>query len=142
MGESGAVVIAFMLHKDLGLVLEAAEGGGGDDPVAVACIAGPCGAFGLGMEPAAALGGLRGEGRKRRRSLENRADQMSGRRLVHGPLLRRLAGLHKTRSRIMAWIAWTRPWKPQDQSGFRPGPRKGSPRSSRRKPSLPCCAWR
>ena len=36
MGQPGAVIIALMLHKDLGLVLEAAEGAGMDDAVAVA----------------------------------------------------------------------------------------------------------
>ena len=47
MGQPGAVIIALMLHKDLGLVLEAAEGDGMDDAVAVAAVAGAGGAFGF-----------------------------------------------------------------------------------------------
>jgi hypothetical protein len=36
MGQAGAVVVALMEHEDLGLVLEAAEGGRMDDAVGVA----------------------------------------------------------------------------------------------------------
>ena len=36
MGQAGAIVVALMGHEDLGLALQAAEGGGVDDPVAVA----------------------------------------------------------------------------------------------------------
>ncbi len=36
MGQARAVIVAFMLDEDLGLVLEAAKGGGMDDAVAVA----------------------------------------------------------------------------------------------------------
>ena len=65
MGQAGAVIIAFMLHKDLGLVLEAAEGGGMDDAVAVAAIAAAGGAFGFPVQPAPAglgPGGIAGMG--------------------------------------------------------------------------------
>ena len=40
MGEARAVIIALVLDEDLGLVLEAAEGGGMDDAVAVALVTG------------------------------------------------------------------------------------------------------
>ena len=36
MGEPGAVMVALVEHEHLGLVLEAAEGGGMDHPVAIA----------------------------------------------------------------------------------------------------------
>ena len=63
MGQAGAEVIAFMGHKDLGLFLQAAEGAGVDDAVAVA---GEGGARQAGMlgEPAPARSGDHGgEGR-------------------------------------------------------------------------------
>ena len=63
MGQPGAVVIALVEHEHLGLVLEPAEGGGMDDPVAVAPerAAGP--ARRLRKQPAAALVGIAGKGR-------------------------------------------------------------------------------
>ena len=36
MGQPGAIMVALVEHEDLGLVLEAAKGGGMDDPVAIA----------------------------------------------------------------------------------------------------------
>jgi len=50
VGQAGAVVVALVLDEDLGLVLEAAEGRGVDDPVAVALERRAVGALGLGME--------------------------------------------------------------------------------------------
>jgi hypothetical protein len=48
--------------KDLGFVLEPAEGAGMDDTVAVTLEDGPGRAFGLGVEPAAAVGRIAGIG--------------------------------------------------------------------------------
>ena len=63
MGQPGAVMIALMEHEDLGFVLQAAEGGGMDHPVAVA----PERAAGLARrlrkQPAAAAIGIAGIGR-------------------------------------------------------------------------------
>ena len=64
MGQAGAIIIAFMFHKDLGLVLQAAEGGGMDDAVAVPAIAGAGGAFGFRVKPAPAFGRMGGIGRQ------------------------------------------------------------------------------
>src|SRR5690625_1291895 len=36
MGEAGTIVVAFVVHKDLGLVLQLAEGASVDDPVPIA----------------------------------------------------------------------------------------------------------
>src|SRR4051794_19024842 len=60
MRQAGAVEIAFVLHEHLRLVLEAPEGGGMDDTVAITLIAGAGGALRLGMEAAAAFGGMGG----------------------------------------------------------------------------------
>ncbi len=68
MGQPRAVIVALVLHEDLGLVLHAAEGGRVDDPVAVALIAGPRRAFRLLEEPSAAFAGPRRE----RRALDGR----------------------------------------------------------------------
>ena len=54
VGEPGAVMVALVEDEDLGLVLEAAEGGGMDDAVAVAAEGAAALAGGLGMEPPAA----------------------------------------------------------------------------------------
>jgi hypothetical protein len=51
--EAGAVEVALVVHEDLGLVLQAAEGGGVHDAVAVALPGGAAGGFGLGVEAAA-----------------------------------------------------------------------------------------
>jgi hypothetical protein len=40
MGQAGAVVISFMIDKDLGFVFEAPEGGTMDNPVAITFIGG------------------------------------------------------------------------------------------------------
>ena len=64
MSQPGAVIIAFMFHKHLGLVLEAAKGAGMDDAVAVAAVTGAGGAFLFGIKPAAALRHLGGIERK------------------------------------------------------------------------------
>ena len=65
MGQPGAVMVAFMEHKHLGLVLQAAKGGGMDHPVAIA----PERAAGLARrlveQPAAAAVGVAGIGRAR-----------------------------------------------------------------------------
>ena len=79
MGQPGAVIVAFVLHEDLGLVLETAKGGRMDDPVAVALVGGAGGAFRLAMEPAAACLGPRRGRRKRSRRLENRAQKTARR---------------------------------------------------------------
>ena len=55
MGEPGAVVVALVEHENLGLVLEAAEGGRMDDAVAVAAEGAAALADRLGVQPAAAL---------------------------------------------------------------------------------------
>jgi hypothetical protein len=55
MGQAGAEMVAFMGDEDLGLFLQAAEGGGVDDAVAVARERRAGAAFGLRMEPAARL---------------------------------------------------------------------------------------
>ena len=60
VGEPGAVMIAFMEHEYLGFVLQAAEGGGMNDPVAIA----PERAAGLARrlrkQPSAAVPGVAG----------------------------------------------------------------------------------
>ena len=66
VGEAGAVEIALVIYKDLGLVFQPAEGGGMDYAVAVALNHRPRRAFRLRMEPAAALLGAAGIGGKRR----------------------------------------------------------------------------
>ncbi|MNI19250.1 hypothetical protein D3C73_726820 [compost metagenome] len=55
--QPGAVVVAFMRHEDLGLLLQAAEGGGVDDAVAVAGEGGAGAAGGL-ENMATAAGGV------------------------------------------------------------------------------------
>ena len=55
MGEPGAVMVALVEHENLGLVLEAAEGGRMDDAVAVAAEGAAALADRLGVQPAAAL---------------------------------------------------------------------------------------
>ncbi len=62
MGQPGAEVLAFVLEEDLRLVLQAPEGRGMDDAVAVALELGARGARRNGIEPPAALrriGGIR-----------------------------------------------------------------------------------
>ena len=63
MGQPGAVVVALVEHEDLGLVLQAAERGGVDHPVAIPPerAAGP--ARRLHDQPAAAAVGVAGIGR-------------------------------------------------------------------------------
>ena len=65
MGQAGAVMVALMEHEHLGLVLQAAERGGMDHPVAIPAerAAGP--ALRLGDQPAAAVIGIAGIGRAR-----------------------------------------------------------------------------
>ena len=65
MGQPGAVMIAFVEHENLGFVLQAAERGGMDHPVAIAPerAAGP--ARRLGEQPPAAAVGVAGIGRAR-----------------------------------------------------------------------------
>jgi hypothetical protein len=58
MGEASAVMIAFVIDENLGLVLEAAESRGVDDAVAIALKRRARWAFGLGHEAAAAFPGL------------------------------------------------------------------------------------
>ena len=53
MGQAGAEIIALVFDEDLRLVLEAAEGAGMDDPVAVALEGRAKGAFLLGHKAAA-----------------------------------------------------------------------------------------
>src|SRR5215475_8004900 len=85
MRQPGAVVVALMLHEHLRLVLQTAEGGGVNDAVAVALIAGPRGALVLGPKTAAAFGRMGREPRARRRK-ELRPQQAAGRvRLGHWP---------------------------------------------------------
>ena len=62
MGETGAKIIAFVIDEDLGLVLQAAEGGGVDDAIPVTLKARPRSAFRLGVEAAATFLGLAGIG--------------------------------------------------------------------------------
>ena len=65
MGQAGAVIVALMRHKDLGLLLQASEGAGVDDPVPVPGEGRPDAAFRLGMPTTAALrriAGVRGSG--------------------------------------------------------------------------------
>src|SRR3984957_19200113 len=84
MGQPGAVIVAFMLHKDLGLVLEAAKSAGMDDAVAVARIAGSGGAFGFRIEAAPAFlrpGGITGA---RAGRADHRPQKTAGRRGVGG----------------------------------------------------------
>jgi len=83
MGKAGAVVIAFVLHEDLRLVLQAAKRGGMDNAVAIALVARSGRAFRLGMKPSAAPFGprcirchLQGRHEERR--------QEAARRGVHG----------------------------------------------------------
>ena len=63
VGQAGAVVIAFVGHEDLGLVGQPAEGGGMDDPVAVALEFGACGRGGFGKQPATTGAGIDRVGR-------------------------------------------------------------------------------
>ncbi len=68
VGEPRAVMVALVEDEHLGLVLEAAEGGRVDDPVAIAAEGAAAFAGGLGMEPAAALGRVARVGRPGYRS--------------------------------------------------------------------------
>ena len=54
MGEPGAVVIALMGHEDLGFMGQTPEGGGMDDPVAIALEFRPRRRDRLGVEAATA----------------------------------------------------------------------------------------
>ena len=62
VGEPRPVVVALVIHKDLGLVLQAPEGLGVDDPVTVAGEGGAEIWPALGMDPAAGLLGKGGIG--------------------------------------------------------------------------------
>ena len=64
--EAGAVVVALVEHEHLGLVGQAAEGGGVHDAVAVALEGGAHGAGGLGVHAAGGVLGPRCPGRERR----------------------------------------------------------------------------
>ena len=57
VGQPGAEMIALVIDEDLGLVLEPAEGGGMDDPVAVALELAAGRRRRLGIEPAPARPG-------------------------------------------------------------------------------------
>src|SRR5581483_7666190 len=86
-------ISAFMLHKDLGLVLEAAEGRGMNDPVAVAAITGAGGALMLGEITPLAVRRVGGKRRKRHGRGENRAQKMpEGSRVRYADLA--LCGWH------------------------------------------------
>jgi hypothetical protein len=65
MREPGSVVIAFVEHEYLGLVFQAAKGGGMNDPVAVAPERATGLARRLGKQPAAAAVGVAGIDRAR-----------------------------------------------------------------------------
>ena len=67
MGQTGPVVVALVVDEDLGLVLQAPEGGGMDDAVAIALKGGAGRAHLLGIEPAAALFRMAGIGRENSR---------------------------------------------------------------------------
>ena len=70
VGQPGAVMIALVEHEDLGLVLQAAEGGGMDDAVAVAAKR-RCGLAGrLRMKPPAAFSRIAGIGRAAYRGVD------------------------------------------------------------------------
>src|SRR5690606_8424030 len=92
MREARAVVVAFVVDEDLGLVDEAAEGRGVDDAVAVALELVAIGGGRLGISPAArfgVVGGVRGE-----RALP----RARGRRWHAGLLLRSERSAPATRS--------------------------------------------
>src|SRR5579863_7785936 len=140
MGEPGAVIIALMLHKDLGLVLKTAEGAGMDDTVSVAGIAGARGAFGFRIKAPAAvfrpcrIGGMR-SGR-----VDNGPQKTAGWRGVGG------VGFGHAGDYIEGGFDTAREpkeliWLPFP-SQFPAVPRGGSPRSSRQRRSLAPCAWR
>src|SRR6185295_17444760 len=78
VGQSRAVIVAFVVYEDLRLVLEAAKGGRMDNAVPVALIAGSRGALLLRPVPAPARFGTRGKGRARWRD-ELRAKEAPGR---------------------------------------------------------------
>ena len=65
MRQPGAVMIALVEHEDLGLVLQAAEGGRMDDAVAIAPEIVAAGARRLRHEPPPAQGRVGGKGRAR-----------------------------------------------------------------------------
>ncbi len=65
VGEPGAIVVALVVDEHLRLVGKPAEGGGMDDPVAIAAEIAAGGARRLRMEPAPARRGVRGIGRAR-----------------------------------------------------------------------------
>src|SRR3546814_6589311 len=74
MGQARPVVVALVIDEDLRLVLQAAEGGRVDDPVAVALERRAVGRLGFRHEPAARLVGAGGEGG---RSEEHTSDLQS-----------------------------------------------------------------
>ncbi len=80
MGQPGAVMVAFMLHENLGLVLEAAEGRGMDDAVAVAAVTGAGEAFGFREKATPAFPGIGGI-RRQRRGRQDDVPQKTARRL-------------------------------------------------------------
>ena len=84
VGEPGAVVVALMRDEDLRLVLQAAEGGGVDDAVAVALERRAGRALGLVLEAAARLRGIAGIWRPRAVA---EADVAELPRIVHGRAL-------------------------------------------------------
>ena len=59
VGEARPVVVAARGEEDLGLVLQATEGLGVDDPIAIALERRPHRVFGLGSQAAAAVAALR-----------------------------------------------------------------------------------
>lgn len=80
MSEAGPVVIAFMGDEDLGLLLEATERVGMNDPVPVALKIGPGTTWGFGMEAPAGRVGIARIGRPVPRSMTIAHDQPSLRR--------------------------------------------------------------
>lgn len=75
MSEAGPVVIAFMGDEDLGLLLEATERVGVNDPVPVALKIGPGTTWGFGMEAPAGCVGIARIGRPAPRSMTIAHDQ-------------------------------------------------------------------
>src|SRR5689334_3151273 len=78
MSQTSAVIVTLMLHKDLGLMFEAAERAGMDDTVAVAAVAGARGAFIFGIKAAPAGPWPRGIGGMRAGRAHHRAQQPAG----------------------------------------------------------------
>jgi len=64
VGQAGAEVVLLVGDEDLGLVVQAAEGGTVYDPVAVPLVAGAVGVFGLVVDPPAAVADAQGPPRQ------------------------------------------------------------------------------